>query len=192
MTIIFILVLGCFAGAMLWYSGAFSFVRKPAAPNPLAQMRALLLARAEGKIGQEEFERAQAALHLVILDQPATGNFAVRVIVPALVVIVAVLVFYVWNGKAKESPANSPTSSRVVVNSATVPSAAMPSAAAPSAANAGGDLSTAVKHLEAKLEKNPNNRDGWLLLAKTYKELGRLKEADDANAKAAALPDPGK
>jgi len=40
--------------------------------------------------------------------------------------------------------------------------------------------------LKAKLEKNPNDGDGWLLLAKSYQHLGRLQEARDAYANAVA------
>lgn len=56
-----------------------------------------------------------------------------------------------------------------------------------------GNLDTAVKKLADKLAKDPGNGDGWLLLAKTYSELGRFPEAADAYEKAAALlpPDAG-
>lgn len=57
----------------------------------------------------------------------------------------------------------------------------------------GGDLNSVVKRLADKMEADPNNGDGWLLLAKTYKELRRFAEADATYAKAAALlpPDAG-
>jgi len=40
--------------------------------------------------------------------------------------------------------------------------------------------------LKAKLEKNPADGDGWLLLAKSYQHLGRIPEARDAYANALA------
>ncbi len=63
----------------------------------------------------------------------------------------------------------------------------------PAAGKNGGDLNTAVKHLAAKMAETPNNGDGWLLLARTYKELAQAGPAADAYAKAAALlpPDAG-
>lgn len=68
--------------------------------------------------------------------------------------------------------------------------------AAPNAtpASSPGNLDTAVKKLADKLAKDPGNGDGWLLLAKTYSELGRFPEAADAYEKAAALlpPDAGR
>ena len=186
---LFIITLGCFVIAMLWLSGAVSFGKKPAATDPLTEMRTLLQARAEGKIGQEEFERAQAVVHLAILQQPAAGNTGLRVIFPVLAVIsVLVLGYYAWTGKAKDIAADTPVGPHAVAETATMSSFA-PSATVP-AQNAAGDLGTAVKHLEAKLEKNPDNRDGWLLLARSYTELGRTKDAEMANAKAAALQAP--
>ena len=191
MPVIFILALGCFVLAMLWLSGAFSFGSKPAGSDTLAAMRTLLQARAEGKIGQEEFERAQAALHLAILDQPATSHTALRVIVPVLAVtLVLALGYTAWSSTSKNVSADTLAT---VANSAAMPALTQPppTPAVP-APNTGGDLSMAVQRLEAKLEKNPNNRDGWLLLAQSYKELGRIKEAEVASARAAALTAPGK
>jgi len=185
--VIFILVLGCFVLAMLWFSGAFSFARKPGATDTLAAMRNLLAARAEGRIGQEEFERRQAALHLAILEQPAARN---KAMVPLIAVILVLALGYTaWNRKSKDPGADSSTGTGAVSGNAVMPTA--PTAPAVPAQNA-GDLGMAVQRLEAKLEKNPNNRDGWLLLAQSYKELGRLKDADNANARAAALTAGGK
>lgn len=50
-----------------------------------------------------------------------------------------------------------------------------------------GGLDTAVKKLAEKMAADPQNGDGWLLLAKTYYELQQFGEADGAYAKAAAL-----
>jgi cytochrome c-type biogenesis protein CcmH len=56
--------------------------------------------------------------------------------------------------------------------------------------NKGGDLDVVVKRLESKLEKDPKNGEGWALLAHTYVELGKHREADAAFAKAAVLLSP--
>lgn len=48
-------------------------------------------------------------------------------------------------------------------------------------------LESAVKELEAKLAKNPNDQDGWRLLARSYAELNEPEKAADAARRAAAL-----
>jgi cytochrome c-type biogenesis protein CcmH len=49
------------------------------------------------------------------------------------------------------------------------------------------DLEAAVKQLEARLAKEPNDQDGWRLLARSYTELGDTAKAEDAARHAAAL-----
>jgi cytochrome c-type biogenesis protein CcmH len=44
-----------------------------------------------------------------------------------------------------------------------------------------------VNRLAAKMEKNPDDRDGWLRLAKAYRVLGETDKADAAEAKATQL-----
>lgn len=51
----------------------------------------------------------------------------------------------------------------------------------------GGDLNTLVKRLADKMERDPNNLDGWVLLAKTYVELRQHAEAARAFESAAKL-----
>ncbi len=50
-----------------------------------------------------------------------------------------------------------------------------------------GDLGVMAQRLAAKLEKNPENADGWALLAHTYVELKQHKEAVGAFEKAVHL-----
>lgn len=70
---------------------------------------------------------------------------------------------------------------------------AMPASGNQGQANSGGDLNTVVKRLADKMANDPNNGEGWVLLAKTYGELRRYREAAAAYEKAAALvpPDAG-
>ena len=49
------------------------------------------------------------------------------------------------------------------------------------------DLDAAVKQLEARLAKEPNDQDGWRLLSRSYTELGETAKAEDAARHAAAL-----
>lgn len=144
-------------------------------------LRELLLARAEGRIDQEEFDRQQAALHASLLVDAPVARKAVAAIKPVWLIAVLALVagggvYFVFSGPKPAS---------------TVPSLApsSPFPANPGAAtnNKGGDLNTVVKRLEEKMSADPKNGDGWQLLAKTYGELRRFAEADAAYEKAAAL-----
>jgi cytochrome c-type biogenesis protein CcmH len=70
------------------------------------------------------------------------------------------------------------------------PSQAMPAeavAANTSANHEMGDLSLMADKLQKKLETNPNNGEGWALLARSYVELKRHKEAVPAFEKAIAI-----
>ena len=50
-----------------------------------------------------------------------------------------------------------------------------------------GSVASLTTGLEARLEQQPDDGEGWLLLAKSYFYLGRLDEARHAYARAAAL-----
>ncbi len=50
-----------------------------------------------------------------------------------------------------------------------------------------GSIASLLGGLEERLRREPNDADGWLLLAKSYQRLGQLAEAHDAYAKAKAL-----
>jgi cytochrome c-type biogenesis protein CcmH/NrfG len=48
-------------------------------------------------------------------------------------------------------------------------------------------VASLVSGLEERLQKEPDDGKGWLLLAKTYRHLGRMDEAREAYRKADAL-----
>jgi cytochrome c-type biogenesis protein CcmH len=50
-----------------------------------------------------------------------------------------------------------------------------------------GSVASLTAGLEARLEEQPDDGEGWLLLAKSYFYLGRLEEARQAYARAVAL-----
>lgn len=58
------------------------------------------------------------------------------------------------------------------------------------AAKSGGDLRSLVGPLAKRLEANPADGAGWLLLARTYAEIGQSAEAAQAFRKAAGLVKP--
>lgn len=165
-------------------------------------LRELLLARAEGKVSDEEFEDRQTALHASLIASPQQGAQVarrhLRWSVSAAIAVIAVLpiVLYTYLGKPKETeiPRSPIAFSRLL---ASEPKSQMQPQTLPqiqpqpqAQANSGGDLNTAVKRLADKMVKDPNNGEGWLLLARTYGELRQHKEAADAYARAAAILPP--
>lgn len=174
---------------VLGLSGALPFWRQDRGTEISAALRELLLARAEGKVDGEEFERRQAALHASLMDLPqknAPARRYLRWAVPALIAIIVVppVVLYTYFGKPKEveiAPAPAPVASSGM---------RMPEQKSQPQANSGGDLNMVVKRLADKMAKDPDNGEGWLLLARTYGELRQHKEAASAYAKAAALLPP--
>jgi cytochrome c-type biogenesis protein CcmH len=198
---------------MLSLGGVISFGKKSSGGDISVALRALLLARAEGKIGQEEFERGQAALHATLLaasaDAPAVSRHLWWVI-PLFFVVAAVAGYlFTTTPTGTEQETAAMTSSRVILppsgtmsqggrnNAHANPMSSLQengqngvAASAQVQSNSGGDLSTMVKRLADKMAKNPGNGDGWLLLARTYGELRQHKEAASAYAKAAAILPP--
>jgi cytochrome c-type biogenesis protein CcmH len=49
-----------------------------------------------------------------------------------------------------------------------------------------------VDRLAARLEQNPNDKDGWTRLAHAYDVLGETEKAEAARARAAQVPKAGK
>lgn len=145
-------------------------------------LRELLLAKAEGRIDQVEFERQQAQLHAAVLDPaqapagiPVSGR-KLGLIAGGVVLAIAVIAIWVY------SPSGDVSKTAVVSEPAILPGAKQGAQT-----TSGGDLNTVVKKLADKMANDPNNGDGWLLLAKTYSELRRHAEADAAYEKASAL-----
>jgi cytochrome c-type biogenesis protein CcmH len=64
------------------------------------------------------------------------------------------------------------------------PAAAHAAGATDGQATTGGDLAAAVQRLQEKLARNPQDPDGWRLLAQSYDFIGRSAEAAAARARA--------
>lgn len=76
-----------------------------------------------------------------------------------------------------------------VANSATIQSSAAPMSTR-SAAGSGrkaASVTALLEGLEQRLQENPGDAGGWLLLAKSYDHLGRHRDAAAAYDKAATL-----
>lgn len=152
-----------------------------------AALRELLLARASGKLTDEEFSQRQVAL----LDPSAGPSLRYAWIAVPVIVIASAAGYWMMSSKAPTagsvptlsmSPPSFPLTGKSKTGEAKMPEAAQ--------ANSGGDLHVMAKRLADKMAKDPKNGDGWLLLARTYGELRQPKEAADAYAKAAALLPP--
>ncbi len=165
---------------------------KPATGSDVGHaLRELLLARAEGRVSAEEFDQRQAALHAAVLQTPDVegrgtghgGGLKRWQLVLAVGVIAVAGALYGWLGAPRDG-VDAPTV--MPMQAAEGSGAAMGDGAGPK----GGDLAVLVKRLAEKLEKDPQNGEGWSLLAHAYIELRQHKEADVAFAKAAALLPP--
>lgn len=60
-------------------------------------------------------------------------------------------------------------------------------AKAPNANGSVGSVASMVDDLASRLESEPDDAGGWLLLSRSYQHLGRTEEASEAYARAAAL-----
>ena len=49
-----------------------------------------------------------------------------------------------------------------------------------------------VERLAARLEQNPNDREGWTRLAHAYDVLGETEKGEAARARAAQVPEAGR
>lgn len=149
-------------------------------------LRQLLLARAAGQIGAEEFERRQAALHAELMaTAPKAAGFPWRWAGgAAFAVAVAAAGSYLWLERPASEP-SPPASVETSPMTPMTPMTAMPEG--PARAGSAGDLKVMAGRLAEKLTKDPTNAEGWALLGQTYVETGQYKLADQAFAKAAAL-----
>lgn len=173
---------------VLWRFEILSFSGKGIGTDVAGQLRELLLARAEGRVTMEEFERQQAALHATILGSPQSGRgpgSVMRWVLPLVIFIVAGGLYVFVDQKSGDNFAGQPAAS--IPEPPLLKGGGSDKA---TQANSGGDLNAMVKRLADKLAKDPNNGEGWLLLARTYSELHQPAEAPKAYAKAASLLPP--
>lgn len=68
-------------------------------------------------------------------------------------------------------------------------SSAQPQASAPSGTPDNAQILQMVERLATRLKSNPNDLEGWARLARSYKVLGRMQEAQEAYAKAGNVVD---
>lgn len=117
--------------------------------------------------------------------KPRSGKKrAIQILGGGIIVTVAAVAAYNWRAKSQTQAVALPAAGLLdthVGNTAEASNKPM---------NVGGDLMVMVKRLADKMAKNPEDSEGWLLLARTYSEINQPKEAAKAYAKAAALLPP--
>ncbi len=152
-----------------------------------AQLRTLLLARANGSLSEEEFAQRQAALHAALLQPRPIVKRTPLILAGLALFIVAAVAAYTWRAKPQTQALALPDAGPLdthIGNTMAAPNKAM------NTGNVGGDLTAMAKRLADKLAKNPEDGEGWLLLSRTYSEVNQPKDAAAAYAKAAALLPP--
>jgi cytochrome c-type biogenesis protein CcmH len=148
------------------------------------QLQLLQTRQASGAIGKKEYEQEKARLERALLDlvlaAPASPPIAAAVRPPARLVAglsAAVLVLavagYAWTGSPSLITGKVP-----VAQAESSPHQASGSAE---------EFEAAVERLAGKLKEQPDNAEGWVMLARSYLQMGRVAEALPAFEKALAL-----
>lgn len=128
--------------------------------------------RADGSLAEHDFEQARVELQRRLLEDAAVADAPPALPQPAkrtalavaLLVPLSAALLYAWLG----SPAAmQPAEARHQVTA--------------------GQMDEMLAKLATRLQKNPNDPQGWAMLARTYKALGRFEEAEKAFVRAGDL-----
>lgn len=187
MTILFGILAVVLLLAAVWVSGLFNRT----VPLDIAPaLRELLLAKEQGQITEEEFSLRQAALHSVVLNAvpPAVDKMALMRALPIALAALGLLGYALTSTQSADSAKTGGVPSVLGMGEKLGKGAPVtPAGEAPGEAAKGGDLNNLVKGLADKMANDPNNADGWLLLARTYGELRQSDKAASAYAHVATL-----
>lgn len=136
-----------------------------------------------GVLSREEFEAKRAALEAeapaqsVDVVRPGTKRALVAI---AVVLPLAAVGLYAMLGRPDAvSISGAPATAAMPASSGMPP--------ADTAQKPGMDMSAAIDSLRAKLDKNPNDAEGWLLLGRAYESMGRNADGRQALEKAYGL-----
>ncbi len=119
--------------------------------------------RAEGALTQADFEQAQAELQRRLLEDSTDNEEAATAAAPASRTIPVVL--------ALALPLGAALLYLILGNPAGI------NPPPPPQQFTADDIERMVTGLAAKLEKEPENHQGWAMLARSYKAMGRMDEA---------------
>ncbi|MEW6513668.1 MAG: c-type cytochrome biogenesis protein CcmI [Pseudomonadota bacterium] len=123
--------------------------------------------RATGTLSQADYEQAKAELQRRLLEDsqasdPQAGKFAPSRVVPTAMAFIlplgAILLYLVLGNPAALNPATAAASPHTQQMSEQ-------------------DIEKLVADFAAKLESEPENHQGWAMLARSYKSMGRFPEA---------------
>lgn len=138
--------------------------------------------RDEGSLTDQDFTQAKAELQRRLLDEvkaespPATSAIAASDARPSRKTAIALIVLL---------PLIALGGYGLLGN----PRALDPEATRPPVRVTAGQIEEMVKKLEDKLKQNPGDSKGWVMLARSYKAMGRFGESAAAYEKAGALVD---
>lgn len=154
------------------------------------QLQKLKALHEEGSLDAKAYDKAKAPLERKLLDSvlaaPAVAPAPLR---PnrSLVALLAVAVVaiagggYLWKGSPGAPSASTPGATRSAA--ATVDGVAPPH----NESDNEQQFAAAVAQLAQKLKTDPDNAEGWAMLARSYSRLGRHAEAVPAYERAVAL-----
>lgn len=185
-------LMGLGLGAVLW-----PLTRRPAESASTAeydqevykaQLAELERDVADGTLSDAEAQasRAEIARRLLAADR-ATANEAkdtktsgsTQSIVIATVILIPAIALGFYGTRGQPELAGQPLAERQRDNP--------PAGAGGSAANRAGNMEAMVQRLVRQLEENPDNAEGWALLARSYLNLGQFEKAVPAFEKALGL-----
>ena len=131
--------------------------------------------KAAGTLGEADYQQAREELQRRLLEEvdvaaeavsPRQGPSRATAIVLALLLPAAALLGYTLLGNPKAlDPRNLQAQPQVTAE----------------------QINDMVGKLAARVKENPDDEKGWIMLARSYKTLGRLQEAADAYAKGGKL-----
>ena len=129
-----------------------------------------------GTLDAEQYEKARRELEARLLDDIGSGAEAplarrparaAAVVIALLIPLGAVAIYFVVGTPAALAPDNV-------------------AARSPPHAPDMKELEVAVERLAARLKENPDDTEGWIMLARSYRLFGRFEESAKAYARAAA------
>jgi cytochrome c-type biogenesis protein CcmH len=154
------------------------------------QLQKLKALHAEGSLGDEAYEKARAPLERQLLDSvlaapppvPAAARPSGKLTaLLSLSVLLLAGAGYWWTGSPGAPTAATPGATRSAAATADGV------VAEPTPAETEQQFAAAVAQLAEKLKTQPDNAEGWAMLARSYSRLGRFPEAVPAFEKAVAL-----
>ena len=116
------------------------------------------------------------ALSFVLKPLAGTKRQGVTIVLAIAVPAFATSVYLALGSPGIASASPHPSASEAAANTA-----------APHKQPTAGSITTLADGLAARLEKNPDDGKGWLLLAKSYQHLNRIDDARNAYTRATAL-----